>query len=394
MRSWPKALPSDRYSEGRRFVAARHPGIAAAHLDVGKGMGELKQEIRFARTADGIRIAHAATGDGYPLVRAAHWLGHLNFDWQTPVWRPWIESLSARYKLVRYDARGCGLSDHGVDEFGLDRLVSDLESVVDAEGLERFALLGMSQGGAVSIVYAARHPERVSHLVLCGAFARGALRRNPSPEQADAIAAMVKLVEVGWGQENPAFLQLFTSQFFPQATLAQMHSFNEIQRHSAPPQVAAKIVSAFTRLDASEYLGQVRSPTLVFHSRHDSRIPFEEGRYIAATIPGARFEPLDTANHLPLEGEPAFTHLLGAVEAFLPRSAAGGAAAGTFDGLTRREHEILELVARGLDNAQIAARLGLAEKTVRNYIVGILDKIGVENRSQAIVKARNAGLGA
>ncbi|MFZ1908548.1 MAG: alpha/beta fold hydrolase [Burkholderiales bacterium] len=348
------------------------------------------QEIRFARTADGVRIAYAATGEGYPLVRAAHWLGHLDFDWQTPVWRPWIEALSAQYRLVRYDGRGCGLSDRGVDDFGLQRLVGDLEAVVDAAGLERFALLGMSQGGAASIAYAARHPERVSHLVLCGAFARGALRRNPSPVQAEAIGAMVKLVEVGWGQQNPAFLQLFTSQFFPGATLEQMRSFNEIQRHAAPPQAAARIVAAFAQLDASGYLAGVKAPTLVFHSRDDNRVPFEEGRYIAAAIPGARFEPLDSANHLPLEGEPAFGQLLDAVARFLPRRAA---ADGQFGHLTRRELEVLELIARGLDNAQIAARLGLAEKTVRNNIVAVFDKIAVENRAQAIVKARTAGLG-
>jgi pimeloyl-ACP methyl ester carboxylesterase/DNA-binding CsgD family transcriptional regulator len=356
-------------------------------------MGALKQDIRFARTADGVQIAHATTGSGYPLLRAAHWLGHLDFDWQTPVWRPWIDALSERYRLVRYDARGCGLSDHAVEDFSLDRLVSDMESVADAAGLDRFALLGMSQGGAISIVYAARHPERVSHLVLCGAFARGALRRNPSAEQAAAIDAMVKLVELGWGQGNPAFLQLFTSQFFPNASLAQMHSFNDIQRHSAPPRSAARIVSAFTRLDASAYLGQVQAPTLVFHSRDDGRVPFEEGRFIAASIPHARFEPLDTANHLPLEGEPAFAHFLDAVGAFLPRAAAGSAVE-PFGRLTQREREILELVARGLDNAQVAAHLGLAEKTVRNNIVAIFDKIAVENRGQAIVKARAAGFGA
>ena len=351
-------------------------------------MAALKQEIRFAHAADGVRIAYASTGAGYPLVRAAHWLGHLDFDWQTPVWRPWIEALSARCRLVRYDSRGCGLSDRAVDDFGLERLVSDLEAVVDAEGLERFALLGMSQGGAASIAYAARHPERVSHLVLCGAFVRGALCRSPSAEQAQAIAAMVKLIEVGWGQHNPAFLQLFTSQFFPDATLTQMQSFNEIQRHAAAPRAAAKIVDAFARLDASQYLGAVGAPTLVFHGRGDNRVPFEEGRYIAASISGARFEPLESRNHLPLEGEPAFGHCIDTLVAFLPAGAGA-----RFEGLTRREREILDLLARGLDNAQIAAHLDLAEKTVRNNVVAIFDKIAVENRSQAIVKARAAGLG-
>ncbi|HEY2929050.1 alpha/beta fold hydrolase [Piscinibacter sp.] len=356
-------------------------------------MDALNPEIRFAHAVDGTRIAHATTGSGYPLVRAAHWLGHLDYDWQTPVWRPWIEALSARYQLIRYDSRGCGLSEHAVDDFTLDKLVSDLEAVVDAEHLAHFALMGMSQGGAVAIAYAARHPDRVSHLVLCGAFARGALRRDPSPEQAAAVAAMIKLVELGWGQANPAFLQMFTSQFFPSASLVQMHAFNEIQRHSAPPRAAAKIVRAFADLDATEHLAQVRAPTLVFHGRGDNRVPFDEGLHIAASIADARFEPLDTDNHLPLEGEPAFKQFLDTLAAFLPRSPPSSPPAASLTTLTRREREILELIARGLDNAQIAARLDLAEKTVRNNITVIFDKFEVENRAQAIVKARTAGLG-
>jgi pimeloyl-ACP methyl ester carboxylesterase/DNA-binding CsgD family transcriptional regulator len=356
-------------------------------------MGALNPDIRFAHAVDGVRIAHATTGSGYPLVRAAHWLGHLDYDWQTPVWRPWIDALSTRYQLIRYDARGCGLSEHAVDDFSLDKLVSDLEAVVDAEHLRQFALMGLSQGGAVAIAYAARHPDRVSHLVLCGAFARGALRRDPSPEQAAAIDAMIKLVELGWSQANPAFLQMFTTQFFPSASLVQMHAFNEIQRHSAPPRSAAKIMRAFAHLDATEYLAQVRAPTLVFHSRGDNRVPFDEGLHIAAAIAGARFEPLDTDNHSPLEGEPAFQQFLDALEAFLPRSHPSRSPALALAKLTRREREVLELIARGLDNAQIAAHLDLAEKTVRNNITVIFDKIEVENRAQAIVKARTAGLG-
>ena len=170
--------------------------------------------VQFARSRGGVRIAYATTGNGPPLVRAAHWLGSLDFDGQTPVWGPWNDALGAHHALTRYDGRGCGFSDRNVHSFALDELVADLESVVNAAGLERFALLGISQGGAVSIVYAARHPERVSHLVLCGAFARGGLHRDPGPAQRDARVAMVRLVELGWGQDNPAFLQMFTSQFF------------------------------------------------------------------------------------------------------------------------------------------------------------------------------------
>lgn len=347
-------------------------------------------QIQFARSSDDARIAYAVTGEGPPLVRASHWLGNLDFDWQTPVWGPWIEALSERYRLLRYDSRGCGLSDREAQDITIDDLVADLECVVDKAGIDRFALLGMSQGGAVSIVYAARHPERVSHLLLCGAFARGPLRRDPSPQQVEATEAMIKLVEFGWGQSNPAFLQMFTSQFFPQATLAQAHSFNEIQRHAASPRVAARLIRAFAELDASAELSRVQAPTLVFHSRGDNRVPFDEGRFIATSIRGARFEPLDTNSHVPLPGEPAFQRLIDDMAAFVPATKAGAA---PFAELTRREREVLDQLARGLDNAQIAARLDLAEKTVRNHITAIFDKMEVANRSQAIVAARNAGLG-
>lgn len=350
------------------------------------------QQIQFARTRDDVRIAYALTGQGYPVVRAAHWLGHLGFDWQTPIWRPWIDALTRQHALLRYDCRGCGLSDHDVEPITLDGLVSDLEAAVDAAGLDRFALVGMSQGGTVSIVYAARHPERVSHLVLCGAFARGRLLRDPSAQQLEAMEAMLKLVELGWGQENPAFLQLFTSQFFPGASLVQMHAFNELQRHAASPAAAAAIMRAFSALDASDCLPRVRCPTLIFHGRGDTRVPLAEGRFIAASIPGARFEVLDTDNHVPLSGEPAFDQVVAAIDAFLPVEdpRAGDP---RLKGLTRRELDVLELVARGLDNAQVAAHLALAEKTVRNNVSTIFTKLEVENRGQAIVLARNAGLG-
>ncbi|ODV08267.1 MAG: helix-turn-helix transcriptional regulator [Rubrivivax sp. SCN 70-15] len=367
--------------------------MASLHRGSDGPMGTQEQQLRFALTPDGVRIAYALTGRGYPLVRAAHWLGHLDFDWHTPIWRPWIDALSAQHALLRYDARGCGLSDPYPASITLDALVSDLEAAVDAAGLEHFALMGMSQGGAVSAVYAARHPERVSHLVLCGAFARGRLRRTITPEQVQAHEAMLKLVELGWGQQNPAFLQLFTSQFFPGASLVQMNAFNEIQRHAARPESAARIMRAFSQIDASAYLAQIRCPTLVLHSRGDTRVPFDEGRFVAASIPGARFLPLDTDNHVPLAGEPAFDRLMAEVADFLPTRDARAGSDARLAGLTARELDVLELIARGLDNAQVAAHLALAEKTVRNNITRIFSKIEVENRGQAIVLARNAGLG-
>jgi pimeloyl-ACP methyl ester carboxylesterase/DNA-binding CsgD family transcriptional regulator len=350
----------------------------------------LEQEIRFARSSDGARIAFATMGAGYPLVNAAHWLGHLEFDWQTAVWLPWMERLSSRYRLTRYDSRGCGLSDRNVASFSLDDLVADLEAVVDAAGIERFALLGKSQGGAISIAYAAKHPERVSHIVLCGAFARGALRRDPSARQRSAIEAMAQLVELGWGHPNSAFLQMFTSLFFPQATPEQMRAFNMIQRKATSPRHAARILRALAELDAAPYLARVTCPTLVIHCRGDAVSPFEEGRFLAASIAGARLEPLDSRNHVPLAGEPSFDRMFDLLSEFLPGTPIVGS---VFGELTQREREMLDLIARGRDNAQIAAHLELAEKTVRNRITQIFTKIAVENRAQAIVRAREAGFG-
>jgi pimeloyl-ACP methyl ester carboxylesterase len=300
-------------------LLAPSAGAARSATSAG-GRPVARQEIRFARATDGTRIAFATSGSGYPLVNAAHWLGHLEFDLKTPVWLPWGERLSSSYSLTRYDSRGCGLSDRQVASYVLDELVSDLKCVVDAVGLERFALFASSQGGPISIAYAARHPQRVTHLVLCGAFARGPLRRDDSAATRDATAALTKLIRVGWGRRNPAFRQMFTSLFFPQATTEQMAAFNEIQRQATSPEHAARILEGLSNLDASAYLERVTAPTLVLHCRGDALIPLEEGRYLAAAIRGSRFEPLDSQNHLPLAGEPAFEHLFELLREFLPRT--------------------------------------------------------------------------
>jgi pimeloyl-ACP methyl ester carboxylesterase/DNA-binding CsgD family transcriptional regulator len=354
------------------------------------GVSDFHQDIRFTPSADGTRLAYATLGEGYPLVRAAHWLTNIDLDWRTPMWRPWFDALGARYKLHRYDSRGCGLSDRESIDASLDVLVADLEAVVDAAKLERFALLGTSQGGAISITYAARHPERVSHLVLLGAFARGPLRCNPTPDELESFYAQLKLIEVGWGQDNPAFRQLFTNQFFPNATPEQVRSFNDLQRMSCAAPQAARIVRAFSDIDASSYLAEVRCPTLVLHTRGDMCAPFTEGLFLASSIPGARLVPLETSSHVPTHGEPSFDRMIEEIESFIGQRRDGRPDA--FPQLTRRERQILEHIARGSDNLQIAAHLDLSEKTVRNHITAIFAKIGVENRAQAIVQAREAGL--
>ena len=351
-----------------------------------------RQQIRFATTSDGVKVAFAESGKGDPLVRAGHWMTHLEWDWQTPVWGPWLEALSARHHLYRYDSRGCGLSDRDIASITLDDLVADLEAVVDAAGLDRFALLGASQGGAVSIAYAARHPERVSRMVLLDALARGRLVRSPGAAQREMVMAMAQLVRAGWGQDNAAFRQMFTTQFFPNASREQADAFNDLQRLSCTPEHAERIMLAFAALDASGSLAAVQCPTLVLHCLGDARVPFEEGRFVASGIRNARFQPLDSMNHIPLAGEPAFEEVLALIGDFLP-SAGGSQPGNAFAGLTERERAVVELIARGLDNAQIGAHLGLAEKTVRNKVSAVFEKLGAENRAQAIVRAREAGFG-
>jgi pimeloyl-ACP methyl ester carboxylesterase/DNA-binding CsgD family transcriptional regulator len=350
----------------------------------------MKQQIRFCRTADGVRVAYATTGDGPPLVKVSNWLSHLELDWGSPVWRHWLTALTRDHTLVRYDERGCGLSDWDAPQLSFEAWVSDLETVVDALGLERFPLLGISQSASIAIAYAVRHPERVTHLIIHGGYARGWLKRGLPPEQRKEAAMMVELAEIGWGKENPAFRQFFTTQFIPDGAPEQHRWFNELERISTSPHNAAQFFRVFNDIDVTDIAPQVSCPALILHPDRDARVPFEEGRLLASLIPGARFVPLASRNHVLLEHEPAWTRWLEEVRAFLP---VGRSAGGVFDALTRREAELVELIARGLDNAQIAARLSLSDKTVRNHITSIFSKLEVENRSQAIVLAREAGYG-
>jgi pimeloyl-ACP methyl ester carboxylesterase/DNA-binding CsgD family transcriptional regulator len=355
----------------------------------------MQQQIRFCKTADGVRIAYATVGAGQPLVKAANWLSHIEYDWRTPVWRPLFERLARNRRLVRYDARGCGLSDWDVDEFSLEVWVRDLEAVVDAAGLERFSLLGISQGGPIAITYAVRHPERVSRLVLLGAYARGYMKRNPTPAQIEEWRLLTDLMRIGWGRETAAFRQVFTSMFVPDGSPEQLRWFDDLQRESTSPGNAARIMTTFGTLDVRDVTPMVSVPTLVLHARGDMRVPFEEGRQLGALIPDARFVPLDTRNHLLLEGEPAFGQFMAEVDAFLAADADGNAAPARtpFPELTDREAEVLGLIARGLANGNIAERLRISDKTVRNHVTNIFWKLGATTRAEAIVRARDAGLG-
>ena len=336
-----------------------------------------------------MQLAYASVGSGPPLVKAANWLSHIEFDWTSPIWRHWIERLSQGHTLLRYDTRGCGLSDRAPAEISLEAWVRDLEAVVDAANLERFPLLGISQGGAIAASYAVRHPERVSHLVLYGAFPRGRLNRGSGQAGIDEVLLMSKLFELGWGTDNRSFRQVFANQFLPGGSLELIEAYDELQRQSASAADAVRILQASSQIDVTALAPRVSCPTLVMHARDDARIPFSEGRLFASLIPGARFVPLPSRNHVLLEDEPAWEQFMEELEAFLPGAPAGAA----FAHLTARERGMLEFLARGLDNHQIAAHLDLSEKTVRNMVSSVFDKLGVESRAQAIVKAREGGFG-
>jgi pimeloyl-ACP methyl ester carboxylesterase/DNA-binding winged helix-turn-helix (wHTH) protein len=281
-----------------------------------EALSGMQQKVQFCTASDGVRIAYALAGQGLPLVKAANWLNHLEYDWQSPIWRHLLHALAAEYQLIRYDERGNGLSDWDVEDISFEAFVRDLESVVDATGLKRFALLGISQGCAVSIAYAVRHPERVSHLVLYGGYSRGRRMRGSSAEVETADATLT-LMRLGWGQENPAFRHIFTSLFIPGGTVEQMKWFDDLQRVTTSAENAVRIRSAMNNIDISELLKQVTVPTLVMHCHDDAVVPFEEGRMMAAHISGARFVALEGFNHLILPGEPALGRFLDAIRAFL-----------------------------------------------------------------------------
>lgn len=354
------------------------------------------QQIRFCTSRDGTRLAYATCGAGPPLLWIGHWIRHLNFDWENAVWRPWLSLLASRFSVVRYDWRGCGLSDREGVEFSLDKYVEDYEAVIEAAGLKVIDVFGCANGATTAVAYAARHPERVRHLILWGAQTSGYLVRGMSPRQREQGETRLKMIELGWPNDTPAYGQFFTMLHMPDASQDQLRSYNDLLRLTATPSNTVKLVRSFWEADIREFVPQVRCPTLVLHARQDAIIPFEEGRLVASLIPGARFIPVESRNHVLLETEPAWRQMVAAIDDFLPAEPAGpvdGGASALLGELTAREHQVLERVAQGLDNAAIARQLGISEKTVRNQVSIIFSKLGVNSRAQAIVRARDAGFG-
>jgi pimeloyl-ACP methyl ester carboxylesterase/DNA-binding CsgD family transcriptional regulator len=374
-------------SSGQRGIGAttQIPAGAVAgctHFD-GPRAGtivSLTHETRFCTSPDGVGLAYAIEGDGPPLVKAGNWMTHLDYDRQSPVWRHWVRELSRGHALVRYDERGCGLSDREFEGTPtLDSYVGDMAAVVDAAGLERFAVFGVSGGGPTAMEYAVRNPERVSHLVLYGTYARGRYERGEAETERSHL--LIELMRVGWGGAVPAFRQVFSSFFIPNAGEEQKRWYDEMQQASSTGEMAARLWLSNAHLDVSDTARGVTQPALVLHARGDLAVPYEEGRRLASLLPDARFVTLESDNHILQDGEPAWELFLAEVRAFLGDDEREHAMAADLSDLSEREREVLELVAVGMSNEGIAERLFLSTRTVERHLSNIYAKLRLSGKS-------------
>jgi len=347
------------------------------------------QEIRFCKSSDGVDLAMALYGAGPPLVKAATWLTHVELDHSSPFDRALINEFAPRFRYVTYDARGCGLSQRRVDDVSLDAWVRDLEAVVDALELDTFPLLGISSGAAIAVAYAARHPERVSQLILLGGFATSYLSsRRADPKVLEEAETLLKIVELGWGSAQPAFRQVFVSKFMPDATAEQRRVFDELQKSTVSPEMAVRYLRAMFKVNIRELAAQVRCPTLALHVKGDQMVKFEQGRALAALIPGARFVPLEGNNHVPFEDEQAWAGFMQQLRTVLGTEVQPAAAGA----LTPRQLEVLRRVACGQTDKQIARELELSPRTVEMHVAGAMKALGGKTRAEAVRSAAQRGL--
>lgn len=354
----------------------------------------MRQQIGFCTTLDGVRIAYARAGSGPPLLRVGGWLSHVEHDWRSPVWQPWLRELARDFSLARFDIRGSGLSDRTCKEQGLDAWVCDVEAVADSLGWQQFDLLGMCQGGAIALRYAQRHPQRVKRLVLYNSYSNGAFSSGVPVGKKTEAEALSDLIKVGWGRRSGAFRELFARLLAPRKHGEQISWWEELQRITATPDSARRLWRGFHEIDVRTDLEAIRCQVLVAHVEGDAMVPFEMGRSLAAQIPGARFLPLSGDNHILQPNDPGWRPFFRELRHFLLDSpmAAESHLAGMAE-LTRRERQVLDLVARGMTNDELATKLSLSPKTVRNHISIIMAKLSITHRSQLIVQARDAGYG-
>jgi pimeloyl-ACP methyl ester carboxylesterase/DNA-binding CsgD family transcriptional regulator len=332
--------------------------------------------VRFCTARDGVGLAYAVHGRGPPLVRVATWLTHLDLDWASPIWRHWLDALGERHTVVRYDERGCGLSGSETGDPSVETWMGDLEAVVDAAGLDRFTLLGISQGAAIAVAYAAEHPEHVADLVLYGGYARGRQLRGQR-EQEDALVAAIR---AGWTTVDPTFRHVFSSLFVPNGTAEQLAWYEDLLRTSTTPEAAVRLFEARGAIDVRDLARRVRARTLVVHARDDRVVPVEEGRLLAALIPDARLILLESSNHILLADEPAWDYFAAELHAFIGTGAVPRLPEPVSD-LSARELEVLELVAAGLTNEAIAERLYLSVRTVERHLSNVYAKLRISGKA-------------
>jgi pimeloyl-ACP methyl ester carboxylesterase/DNA-binding CsgD family transcriptional regulator len=359
---------------------------------------EPQQQIRFCSSADGTRLAVATLGEGPPLVKAATWLTHVEKEPHNLFTRHWVSELSRNNTLIRYDSRGSGMSEREVERISMDAWVEDLEAVVATLDADRFPLFGMSQGAAIAVNYAARHPDRVSYLVLYGSCARGLLKRNPPAKVVDAAQAMLKAAELGWGDNSSSFRQVFISQMLHDASAEQQRAVDEAQRLTISGANAVRFIKEVFEIDTRDAAPKIRCPTLVFHAKEDPCFPFEEGRLLASLIPNARFIPLASKNHLPFETEAAWPMFLSELRSFLPAPCPGfelrdvNARARDKPTLTPRQLEVLNEVGLGQTDKQIARKLSLSPRTVEMHVANALLALKCHTRAEAVRRATELNL--
>jgi pimeloyl-ACP methyl ester carboxylesterase/DNA-binding CsgD family transcriptional regulator len=341
----------------------------------------VRQEVRFVTSRDGTRIAWARHGHGPPLVRVATWLTNLETDWISPIWKHWLTDLGDQFTVVRYDDRGSGLSDRNPAEISFERWVEDLEAVIDGAGLSTFAVLGMSQAGAVAIAYAARNPTRVRHLILYGAYAKGIRRRNLSSEDLEENELFLQLMRVGWGRANPAFGRIFTAELIANGSDEQARWLDALQRGSTDGPTAARMAAARSEIDVTEMAQLVGVPTLILHARDDQAVAFEEGRRLASLIPGAKMVVLEGRNHILLGDEPAWPQFMRELASFAGAPPALRDEEDIAGKLSRREVEVLQIAARGKSNDEIAAELSLSVRTIERHLANIYTKLQLSGKS-------------
>ncbi len=351
----------------------------------------VKQRIRYTHSKDGTALAWAragqGAGEGPPLVKASNWLTHLEYDLESPVWSHWVRFFADHFDFVRFDERGCGLSEQNPEDLSFERWIEDLEAVVEAAEIDQpMILLGVSQGAAAVVAYAARHPERVAQIILSGGYAQGWKARG-DPQGARLYDSLADIIEVAWEQENPVFRELFTKRFIPAGSEEQVRWFNELCRKTVSAQMASRLVEARSTTDVSDLLDQVELPALVLNCDRDEVVPLSQGKILARGLPNAEFIELESRNHIVLKHEPAWARIKEAVLDFTSRVPSAAGLKPNLAGLSRREREILEMICAAKSNPEIAAALKLSERTVRNHASNLFKKLGVKTRAEAMLYA-------